>query len=129
MGLIFSVLMVLSSIGNITVLVLLLKRRFKRPSRIDTMLTHLAIADLLVTFIMMPLEIGWAWTVSASLVLITHFSIITKRIAKTTTNYQSILWISIGIMESWWFYVSSDVISTYIWIVSVQFCACLHFNW
>lgn len=56
--------MALSSIGNITVLVLLLKRRYKRPSRIDTMLTHLAIADLLVTFIMMPLEIGWAWTVS-----------------------------------------------------------------
>lgn len=28
------------------------------------MLTHLAIADLLVTFLMMPLEIGWAWTVS-----------------------------------------------------------------
>lgn len=28
------------------------------------MLTHLAIADLLVTFIMMPLEIGWAFTVS-----------------------------------------------------------------
>lgn len=60
----FSILMVLSSIGNITVLVLLLKRRFKRPSRVDTMLTHLAIADLLVTFLMMPLEIGWAWTVS-----------------------------------------------------------------
>lgn len=56
--------MVLSSIGNITVLVLLLKRRSKRPSRVDTMLTHLAIADLLVTFIMMPLEIGWALTVS-----------------------------------------------------------------
>ncbi|XP_031632169.1 gonadotropin-releasing hormone receptor isoform X2 [Contarinia nasturtii] len=61
---VYSVLMVLSSIGNMTVLVLLLKRRKKRPSRIDTMLTHLAIADLLVTFIMMPLEIGWAITVS-----------------------------------------------------------------
>lgn len=60
----FSILMILSSIGNITVLVLLLKRRLKRPSRIDTMLTHLAIADLLVTFFMMPLEIGWAYTVS-----------------------------------------------------------------
>ncbi|XP_055305439.1 adipokinetic hormone/corazonin-related peptide receptor variant I isoform X2 [Sitodiplosis mosellana] len=61
---VYSILMVLSSIGNITVLVLLIKRRLKRPSRIDTMLTHLAIADLLVTFIMMPLEIGWAYTVS-----------------------------------------------------------------
>lgn len=43
---------------------MLLKRRHKRPSRIDTMLTHLAIADLLVTFLMMPMEIGWAITVS-----------------------------------------------------------------
>lgn len=48
----FSILMVLSSIGNITVLVMLIKRRLKRPSRIDTMLTHLALADLLVTFLM-----------------------------------------------------------------------------
>lgn len=56
--------MFLSSIGNITVLVLLLKRRSKRASRIDTMLTHLAIADLLVTMIMMPIEIGWAYSVS-----------------------------------------------------------------
>lgn len=56
--------MVLSSIGNITVLVILIKRRMKRPSRIDAMLTHLAIADLLVTFLMMPLEVGWAITVS-----------------------------------------------------------------
>lgn len=56
--------MVLSSIGNITVLVMLIKRRMKRPSRIDTMLTHLAVADLLVTLLMMPLEIGWAITVT-----------------------------------------------------------------
>lgn len=82
--------MVLSSIGNITVLVLLLKRRFKRPSRVDTMLTHLAIADLLVTFIMMPLEIGWAWTVSASSILASEyieiiiFSPITRKILSIT---------------------------------------------
>lgn len=56
--------MIFSSIGNSTVLVLLLKRRAKRATRIDAMLTHLAIADLLVTFLMMPLEIGWAMTVS-----------------------------------------------------------------
>lgn len=40
--------MVISSIGNITVLVLLIKRRLRSASRIDIMLTHLAIADLLV---------------------------------------------------------------------------------
>lgn len=56
--------MIFSSVGNTTVLVLLLKRRAKRSTRIDAMLTHLAIADLLVTFLMMPLEIGWAMTVS-----------------------------------------------------------------
>ncbi|XP_019874462.2 adipokinetic hormone/corazonin-related peptide receptor variant I [Aethina tumida] len=61
---VYSVLMVFSAIANITVLVLLVKRRRKTPSRINTMLMHLAIADLLVTFLMMPLEIGWAVTVS-----------------------------------------------------------------
>ncbi|XP_037911610.1 gonadotropin-releasing hormone receptor isoform X1 [Hermetia illucens] len=61
---VYSVLMVISSIGNITVLVLLIKRRLRGPSRIDIMLMHLAIADLLVTFLMMPMEIGWAYTVS-----------------------------------------------------------------
>lgn len=55
--------MVVSAIGNGTVLVLLIRRRLKSPSRIDTMLMHLAIADLLVTFLLMPLEIGWAYTV------------------------------------------------------------------
>lgn len=49
---------VVSSIGNVTVLILLIRRRLKNPTRIDAMLTHLAIADLLVTFINMPLEIG-----------------------------------------------------------------------
>lgn len=56
--------MVVSSIGNFTVLILLIRRRLKSPSRIDAMLMHLAIADLLVTFLMMPMEIGWAVTVS-----------------------------------------------------------------
>lgn len=45
----YSVLMVFSAIGNITVLILILRRRMKRPSRIHTMLMHLAIGDLLVT--------------------------------------------------------------------------------
>lgn len=45
---VYSVLMIISAIGNITVLALLIKRRLKSHSRIDMMLTHLAIADLLV---------------------------------------------------------------------------------
>lgn len=60
---VYSILMVVSAIGNITVLTLLIKRRLKSHTRLDMMLTHLAIADLLVTFLMMPLEIAWAWTV------------------------------------------------------------------
>lgn len=41
--------MVISAIGNITVLVTLIKRRLRTPSRLDVMLTHLAIADLMVS--------------------------------------------------------------------------------
>lgn len=54
----YSILIVVSSIGNFTVLILLIRRRLKNPSRIDAMLMHLSIADLLVTFLIMPLEIG-----------------------------------------------------------------------
>ncbi|XP_050295995.1 adipokinetic hormone/corazonin-related peptide receptor variant I [Anthonomus grandis grandis] len=60
---VYSTLMVFSAIANITVLVLLVRRRKLQPTRINTMLIHLAIADLLVTFLMMPLEIAWAYTV------------------------------------------------------------------
>uniref|UniRef100_A0A8D8L7K1 Gonadotropin-releasing hormone II receptor n=1 Tax=Cacopsylla melanoneura TaxID=428564 RepID=A0A8D8L7K1_9HEMI len=59
----YSVLMVISAIGNITVLSTILRRRRKTRSRINTMLMHLAIADLIVTFLMMPLEIVWNWHV------------------------------------------------------------------
>jgi hypothetical protein len=45
----YSVLLVISATGNITVLSLLLQRRRKTHSRINTMLLHLAIADLLVS--------------------------------------------------------------------------------
>lgn len=46
---VYSTLMVFSAIANTTVLVLIVKRRRKTPSRINTMLMHLAIADLLVS--------------------------------------------------------------------------------
>lgn len=45
----YSIMMVISSIGNFTVLVLIFRRRRKTPSRINTALMHLAIADLLVS--------------------------------------------------------------------------------
>lgn len=51
---VYSVLMVFSAIGNITVLVLIVRRRRASRSKINTMLMHLAIADLLVS---LPLSI------------------------------------------------------------------------
>ncbi|KAL0278397.1 UNVERIFIED_CONTAM: hypothetical protein PYX00_000228 [Menopon gallinae] len=60
----YSILMVIAAVGNITVLVILRRRRRNIRSRLNTMLMHLAIADLMVTFLLMPLEIGWASTVS-----------------------------------------------------------------
>lgn len=60
----YSILMVISAIGNISVLAILWKRTRKYRSRINTLLIHLAIADLLVTFTLMPMEIFWAATVS-----------------------------------------------------------------
>ncbi|XP_035895039.1 gonadotropin-releasing hormone receptor-like [Anopheles stephensi] len=60
---VYSTLMVFSATGNLTVLRILAQRKVRASSRINIMLAHLAIADLLVTFLMMPLEIGWAYTV------------------------------------------------------------------
>lgn len=46
----YSILMFISAIGNITVLTLIIQRRRKAKSRINLMLMHLAIADLLVSY-------------------------------------------------------------------------------
>lgn len=55
---VYSILMVFSAIGNITVLVLILRRRRKIPSRINTMLLHLAIADLFVSnFVLICIQV------------------------------------------------------------------------
>ena len=45
----YSVLLVISATGNLTVLINLLKRRRRSNPRITLMLIHLAIADLLVS--------------------------------------------------------------------------------
>ncbi|XP_014469329.1 PREDICTED: gonadotropin-releasing hormone II receptor isoform X2 [Dinoponera quadriceps] len=60
----YSVLMVISAIGNIAVLIMTIIRKRKSKSRINTLVMHLAMADLFVTFLMMPFEIGWSITVS-----------------------------------------------------------------
>lgn len=47
----YSALMIISAIGNTTVLVLIMRRKLVSKSRIHTMLMHLAIADLFVSII------------------------------------------------------------------------------
>lgn len=49
----YSILMVIAAVGNITVLVILLKRRKSMRSRINTMVMHLAIADLMVRLLLL----------------------------------------------------------------------------
>ncbi|XP_043277457.1 gonadotropin-releasing hormone II receptor-like isoform X2 [Venturia canescens] len=51
-----------SAIGNLTVFVTLSRGRY-RKSRISLMICHLSAADLLVTFVMIPVEVGWRLTV------------------------------------------------------------------
>ncbi|KFD57867.1 hypothetical protein M514_01100 [Trichuris suis] len=60
----YSVVFVLSAFGNVTMLLILLKNISKTKSnRVFTLLLHLNIADLLVTFIHMLKEIGHTATV------------------------------------------------------------------
>lgn len=55
---VYVVLFFIAAIGNLTVVVSLLKSRY-RKSRISLMILHLAIADSMVTFIMIPLEVRY----------------------------------------------------------------------
>ena len=59
----YSVLFVIAAIGNMTVFVTLFRNRH-RKSRVNLFIMHLSIADLIVTFVMLPLEIGWHLTVA-----------------------------------------------------------------
>nr|AVA26880.1 red pigment concentrating hormone receptor [Carcinus maenas] len=57
----YSCLFFISLIGNLCVLRAILGGgRKHRKSRVNLMLLHLAIADLIVTTVMMPVEVGWA---------------------------------------------------------------------
>lgn len=58
---IYSVLFIISSIGNTTVFISLVKNR-NRKLRINLLILNLTIADLIVTYIMIPMEIGWRIT-------------------------------------------------------------------
>ena len=56
-------LFVVAACGNLTVFITLFRNRSVR-SRVNLFIMHLAIADLLVTFMMLPLEIAWHSTVA-----------------------------------------------------------------
>ena len=58
----YSLLFVIAATGNLTVFVTLCRHR--RKSRVNWFIMHLAIADMIVTFVMMPLEVAWHLTVS-----------------------------------------------------------------
>lgn len=59
---VYSVLFVAAAIGNVPVFISLVGKRH-RKSRLKLMILHLAIADLIVTFVMIPLEVAWRLTV------------------------------------------------------------------
>ncbi|RNA02162.1 Gonadotropin-releasing hormone II receptor [Brachionus plicatilis] len=60
---IYSVMFGLSSVFNLTILIMLKKTKSKEQLRIHKFIFNLIIADLIITFITIPLEIGWKYTV------------------------------------------------------------------
>ncbi|KAJ8977054.1 hypothetical protein NQ317_000939 [Molorchus minor] len=52
---VYSSLFCVAAIGNLTVFISLFRSRY-RKSRISLMIRHLTIADLIVTFVMIPIE-------------------------------------------------------------------------
>ncbi|XP_032514540.1 adipokinetic hormone/corazonin-related peptide receptor variant I-like [Danaus plexippus] len=58
---VYGVLMMVGAAGNLAVLIALSRTR-RRRSRVDLLMTHLAIADVCVTCGVIPLEIGWKYT-------------------------------------------------------------------
>ncbi|XP_069696752.1 adipokinetic hormone/corazonin-related peptide receptor variant I-like [Periplaneta americana] len=58
---VYCVLFSVAAIGNLSVFLTLLRARH-RKSRVSLLMTHLAAADLIVTFVMIPLEVGWRVT-------------------------------------------------------------------
>ncbi|XP_052742322.1 adipokinetic hormone/corazonin-related peptide receptor variant I-like [Bicyclus anynana] len=58
---IYSVLLIVGAVGNVTVFVSLVRSR-RRKSRVNLLMTHLVVADLIVVLIGIPLEIAWRTT-------------------------------------------------------------------
>ena len=59
----YSVLFIVAAFGNLTVFITLFRNRHRR-SRVNLFIMHLSVADLIVTFVMLPLETAWHITVS-----------------------------------------------------------------
>lgn len=59
---IYSTLFVIAALGNVTVFTILFRNR-RRKSRVNLFIMNLSLADMIVTFVMLPLEIGWHITV------------------------------------------------------------------
>ncbi|XP_013792760.1 gonadotropin-releasing hormone II receptor-like, partial [Limulus polyphemus] len=59
---VYSILFVIAATGNLPVFISLLRNR-QRKSPVKLMMLNLAVADLIVTFVMIPLEISWRITV------------------------------------------------------------------
>ncbi len=60
---VYCVLFVIAALGNLTVFITLFRNRH-RKSRVKLFIMHLSLADLIVTFIMLPLETIWHITVA-----------------------------------------------------------------
>lgn len=58
---VYCVLFSVAAVGNLSVFITLLRARH-RKSRISLLMSHLAAADLIVTFVMIPLEVAWRVT-------------------------------------------------------------------
>ena len=58
----YCILFVVAASGNLTVFITLCRNKGTK-ARVNLYILHLATADLIVTFIMMPMEIGWNATV------------------------------------------------------------------
>jgi len=60
---IYFILFILSLFCNVTMAMYIYSNKAKRKARIHRFMFHLNMADLLTTFITIPLEIGWKYTV------------------------------------------------------------------
>ncbi len=60
---VYCILFLIAAVGNLTVFITLFRNRH-RKSRVNLFIMHLALADLIVTFIMLPIETIWQITVT-----------------------------------------------------------------